>query len=172
MNSAHYRRLEYVYLMANDFEYIIAEEFCDPRVSFEDFRLGLLVAAYYDDSCVIGEHHVELIRERLVSATRAILYLVLIEQGLSTAGRACLHYEFFAFCYIIFNLNQIVAVELEGLRVIRIDSLELPPEVIDPLRVVNDVETQLVQDVEVDHGGFEVRPELNVVVCTLLYFLI
>ena len=79
MNPAHYRRLEYVYLMANYFEYIIAEEFCDPRVSFEDFRLGLLVAAYYDDSSVIGEHHVELIRERLVSATRAILYLVLIE---------------------------------------------------------------------------------------------
>ena len=79
MNSAHYRRLEYVYLMTYDFEYIITEEFRDPRVSFEDFGLGLLVAAYYDDSCVIGEHHVELIRERLVSAARAILYLVLIE---------------------------------------------------------------------------------------------
>ena len=37
MNSAHYWRLEYVYLMANHFEYVIAEEFRDPRVSFEDF---------------------------------------------------------------------------------------------------------------------------------------
>lgn len=61
MNPAHYWRLEYVYLMANDFEYIIAEEFRDPRVSFEDFGLCLLVPADYDDSCVIGEHHVELI---------------------------------------------------------------------------------------------------------------
>ena len=61
MNPAHYRRLEYVYLMAYDLEYIIAEEFRDPRVSFEDFCLSLLIPADYDDSCVIGEHHVELI---------------------------------------------------------------------------------------------------------------
>ena len=118
MNSAHYWRLEYVYFMANHFEYVIAEEFRDPRVSFEDFGLGLFVSTNDDDSCVISEHHVELIAQRLVFAASPLFYLILIEEGLSTARRACLHYEFFALRYIIFNLNQIVPVELKGLGVI------------------------------------------------------
>jgi hypothetical protein len=104
--------------MADHFEYIIAEEFRYPRVSFEDFGLGLLVSTDDDDSCVISEHHVELIAQRLAFAASPLFYLIFIEEGLSTASRACLHYEFFTFCYIIFNLNQIVPVELEGLGVI------------------------------------------------------
>jgi hypothetical protein len=61
MFSAHDWRLYYAHIVTYYFEHIIAEEFRDPRVSFENFGLGLFVTADYDDNCVVGEHQVELI---------------------------------------------------------------------------------------------------------------
>ena len=45
MLSAHDWRLYYAHIMTYYFEHIIAEELRDPRVSFEDFSLGLFFPA-------------------------------------------------------------------------------------------------------------------------------
>ncbi len=61
MLSAHDRRLNYAYIMTYYFEHVIAKEFRNSRASFENFGLGLFASTNYDDSCIISEHHIELI---------------------------------------------------------------------------------------------------------------
>ena len=118
MLPAHDWRLYDADIVTYHFEHVIAEELRDARVSFQDFGLGLFVSANYDDNCIVSEHQVELIGEGCIYATTPIIFLILLEQGLCMASSISPHYVFFTFCQIVFNLNQIVSVEMEGFRVI------------------------------------------------------
>ena len=80
--------------------------------------------------------------------------------------------EVLAFSGVILDLHEVVAVDLECLGVVIVDSSKLRPNFVDSLRVVDDVQPQLVENVQVYHLRVEVRPKLNVVIGTLLNFFL
>jgi len=69
-------------------------------------------------------------------------------------------------------LNEVVAIDLKSLWVVRIDPSELCPNLIDPLGVIDNVEAEFVEDIQINHLRVEVRPELNVIVGALLNLLV
>jgi hypothetical protein len=80
--------------------------------------------------------------------------------------------EVLSFSGIILDLHEVVAIDLQRLGVVIVDSSKLRPNFVDSLRVVDDVQPQLVENVQVYHLRVEVRPKLNVVIGTLLNFFL
>jgi hypothetical protein len=73
--------------------------------------------------------------------------LVFILKGFRSLHHICLHDEFLSFGLIILNLEQIVTVDLQSFRVVRVYPSELAPDLVDSLGVINNVEAELVQDI-------------------------
>jgi hypothetical protein len=80
--------------------------------------------------------------------------------------------EVLSFSGVILDLHEVVAVDLECLGVVIVDSSKLRPDFVYSLRVVDDVQPQLMENVQINHLRVEVRPKLNVIIGTLLNFFL
>ena len=163
-------RHQYVDFVAMNLKGIVPKELSNAVICLHDLSLRVLIPAHYDNGCIFCEHHLKIVLRGLMVHTTSCLVFIL--KGLRSLHHVSFHNEVFSLSLIILNLEKVVPIDLQGLRVVGVNPSEHKPNLIDPLCVVNDVETQLVQHVEVDHLRVEVRPELNVVVRTLLYLLI
>ena len=126
-----------VHFVPVHFKCIIPKEPCYAIVGFSDFGLGILVPTDYYYSSVIRKHLLEVVTSFV--------------QGLRPSHSNCICDEFFSFIVIVFDLYEIISIDLQGFRVVRVDSGELVPEIIDPLSVSYDSQPQLMQHIQIHH---------------------
>lgn len=101
-------RHEDVYFMAMNFESVIAEELGDTVVGFHDLGLRFFIAWYHHYGCVFSEHQLKII-DMFIKWTRSA-HLV----GLGN--------EIFTLGVVVFDLVEVVAVDLQGFGVVGVDS--------------------------------------------------
>jgi hypothetical protein len=164
------RRHKNVNFMAMNFKSIVSKEFGDSIVSLHNFSLWVLVSWNHHDGSVLSEHHLKVIDLLVVSID--IATLLFSRNRLGPLHHLSLCDKVLSFSGVIFDLHEVIAVDLESLGVVIVDSSKLRPDFVDSLRVVDDIQPQLVKNVQVYHLRVEVRPKLNVVIGTLLNFFL
>ena len=131
-----------VHVVSIDFEGVVSEKFSDPGVGFRDLALSVLIAADHNDGSVLGKHQVKVVH---------VFFVLLHAHERCRQGHVLL-----ALLSIVLNLREVAAVSVECLGVVGIYALELVPELSDLLRLVDDVESEFVQHIKINHHGVQV----------------
>lgn len=142
---------EDVNVVALDFEHGVAEKFLNPLIGLHDLSLLLSGPVHYDHGRVVGKHDIELV---------LLLFSLLLSFQIEI-----LHLKFLSLVEIILNLLEVVPVKVERVRVAGVDPCKERPKVTHSLAPIDNIQTQLVDHVEINHIGVKVRPELDMVRC-------